>query len=218
MISKQKTYMLASIFFLAVAMVIYSYNGIIIPKRLEACTNNIYAEMQKGYSVVYAIAQTGVAEGIYIDGTNYSDYLTQNGMYSEKTLSAVTYRDIEKGFYIGRDVAENEILTLSDIRYDSAEKNCSLYEIKTCNSFCGDLKPGEKVDLIYLSDSRVMIIAENKQLKGIYGYNGEKRSGEGKIDVGPEAIIFLELTKEEYEEYLSNENVYVRKTGDIFGN
>jgi hypothetical protein len=217
MITKQKTYMIASIFFLAVAMVIYTYNGIIIPNKLKTCTNDIYAEMRKGYSEVYAIAQAGVAGGIYIDGSNYSDHLIQSGIYSEKKLSAVTYRDIEKGFYIGRDMAENEILTLSDIRYDAAEKNCSLYEIKTCNSFCGDLKPGETVDLIYLLGNRVMIIAERKQLKGIYGYNGERRAGDGRIDVGPEAIIFLELTKEEYEEYLSNENVYVRKTGDIFG-
>jgi hypothetical protein len=218
MISKQKIYMLASCFFLALTMVVYAYNGIIIPKKLDVCRKNIYMEMQDKYSSVFAVTAESIAKGVYIDESNYSGFLSQGDMYSEKNLAAVTYTDIENGFYLARDMEQNEILTSSDILSEIKEKNCSLYEIRICNSFCGDLRPGEYVDLIYITGGRIMTIAQSRQLKGVYGRSGDRYVEAGKMQSGSEAVIFLELTDREYEDYLFNADIYVRKSGDTFGN
>jgi hypothetical protein len=210
--------MLASIFFLALAMVIYAYNGIIIPNKLDVCTKNIYLEMQDGYSSVFAVSQKTLIKGLFIDESNYEGYLAQGEIYSEKTLAAVTYEDIKNGFYLSRDMTENEILALSDIARCFTEKDTSLYEIRVSNNFCGDLRTGEKVDLIYITGGRVRTIAVNKQLKGIYGYAGERYVEADKIQNESLAVIFLELTVREYEDYLSNTDICVRKSGDNFDN
>ena len=154
-------------------------------------------------------------KGVFIDKNNYQLYMKEESIISEKYIAVIDHEDINNGFYTERQLENEEVIVKSDTVPSKTEKGCNTYEIIVKNSFCGDLCAGEIVDIIYIEGARVNEIAKQKQVKGVYGFSNNRYIQSTKIQSGSDAIIFLELTDEEYEDYLSKENAHIRRTGDV---
>jgi len=211
MISRQRLYMVISIFFMIMAMTMYVFNSVIIPDKIDKHSRMLESKLLEiRYSGFY-VAADELVKGTYIDEENYKEYLSQAEIYSEKKITQLSYNDIKEGFYLKSDVPGDTILNLSDIARNITNENNRIYEIKVGNSFCGELRAGETVDLIYLLDGRINIIAAGRQIKGVYGHSQNRYVEVSRILADSEAIIFMELTDDEFEKYLSHQNVQIRK-------
>ena len=215
MISKQKIFMLVSNFLLVVAMVIYVFNSVIIPQKINEYSNDISQELKEKQVPVFYITAKLLEKGVYINKNNYQLYMKEESIISEQHIAVIDHEDINNGFYTERQLENEEVIVKSDTVPSKTEKGCNTYEIIVKNSFCGDLCAGEIVDIIYIEGARVNEIAKQKQVKGVYGFSNNRYIQSTKIQSGSDAIIFLELTDEEYEDYLSKENAHIRRTGDV---
>jgi hypothetical protein len=211
MISRQRLYMIISIFFMILALTVYVFNSVIIPGRIDKHSRMIEAQLLEiRYSGFY-VDTDDLEKGTFINEENYDRFLSKTDVYSEKKTALLSYDDIKEGFYLKSDVPVDTILNLSDIARSITNDNSRIYEIKVSNSFCGELRAGETVDLIYLVEGKIHTIAAKRQIKGVYGYSQNRYVEASKILTDSEAIIFMELSAEEFEKYLSSQDVQVRK-------
>lgn len=217
MIPKQKLYMLISIFFLTVAMVIYIFNGIIIPKKIDSYSKDIADELLQIRSKGYFVAQNQIDRGTFIDSENYTQFLMTADVYSDKNIRHISMEQIIKGFYTKDTLDEGDMLTLADIIGHMSEYGSRTYEVIVKNSFCGSLRAGDIVDLVAVNGSRINVLVTDKQIKGIYGFSGGRYIEAQKIQMDSDVILFIELTQSEYEHCLGEELIYARKLGELYG-
>jgi hypothetical protein len=196
---------------MVLALTVYVFNSVIIPARIDEQSRMIESKLLEIRTSGFYAKVDDLAKGTFINEENYDSFLSKTDVYSEKKTAFLSYDDIKEGFYLRSDVPMGTILNRSDIARSITNDNSRTYEIKVGNSFCGELRAGEMVDLIYLVEGKIHIIAAMRQIKGVYGYSQNRYVEASKILTDSEAVIFMELTSDEYEKYLSSQDVQVRK-------
>jgi len=218
MITRQRFYMMISILCMLMAVMVYGFNSYIIPGKIRRNTEAILSELKAKYTHVYILSDGTAKKGTYVNEMNYTELLQSAYIYTDHRLDAVSFPDIQNGFYLKRDMGIGEILVRSDTNDHMPVKGSRLYEIRVVNSFCGELRPGETVDLICIEDGYVNPIAESKQVRGVYGYSNSRYIEAGKIQAESETVIFVDLTEIEFERYLEHERIFVRRMCDAIDN
>lgn len=217
MIPKQKLYMLISIFFLTLAMVIYIFNGIVIPNKINAYSTQAAEKLLQIRTRGFFVAQTHIDKGTFIDSTNHLQFLKTSDVFAENNVRHITIEQINRGFYIKELLLEGDMVTQSDIIERISEYGSRIYEIIVKNSFCGSLRSGDIIDLVAVDENRVKVLVTGKQIIGIYGFNAGRYIEAAKIQTDSDVILFLELVDTEYELCLSEEMIYARKHGELYG-